>query len=165
MYPAENSESFVDGHLRAFSFFGGVPRRIVYDNPAYAVHRKSKLTGRERDLSTSFGELRSRCLFEAAFANPASGNEKGSVERKVAVLRQNWLVPVPKASSFESLNGALLEKASSHRETRLPLFAEDAANFLARALSEWRNPADRTRPIVIRPPLCEYDGLLTGASR
>ncbi len=133
MYPAENAESFVDGHLRAFAFFGGVPRRIVYDNPAYAVNRRGKLTGRERDLATDFGELRSRCLFEAVFANVASGNEKGSVERKVATLRQNWLVPVPKAESFEELNRILLEKAAAHRETRAEAFAEDAARFLPEA--------------------------------
>ena len=31
-YPAETTEAFCDGHVRAFAFFGGVPKSIVYDN-------------------------------------------------------------------------------------------------------------------------------------
>src|SRR6202158_5828389 len=38
-YPAETSEAFCDGHVRAFSFFGGVPRAILYDNTKLAVAR------------------------------------------------------------------------------------------------------------------------------
>jgi transposase len=37
VYPFENAESFCEGNSAAFSFFGGVPRCVVYDNPAYAV--------------------------------------------------------------------------------------------------------------------------------
>ena len=33
-YPAETKEAFCDGHVKAFSFFGGVPRSILYDNKA-----------------------------------------------------------------------------------------------------------------------------------
>jgi len=36
-YPRECTESFLDGHVRAFAFFGGVPRRISYDNTKIAV--------------------------------------------------------------------------------------------------------------------------------
>ena len=84
LYPAENAESFCDGNASAFSFFGGVPTRIVYDNAGYSVKRGSgPLKGRERELCTLFSELRSAFLFEAAFAAPRKGNEKGSVERHV----------------------------------------------------------------------------------
>jgi transposase len=31
-YPAETTEAFLDGHVSAFAFFGGVPRSILYDN-------------------------------------------------------------------------------------------------------------------------------------
>ena len=30
-YPAETTEAFCDGHVRAFAFFGGVPKSILYD--------------------------------------------------------------------------------------------------------------------------------------
>ena len=38
-YPAETTEAFCDGHVSAFSFLGGVPRSIVYDNTRLAVAR------------------------------------------------------------------------------------------------------------------------------
>ena len=31
-YPAETTEAFCDGHVSAFSFLGGVPQSILYDN-------------------------------------------------------------------------------------------------------------------------------------
>ena len=31
-FPRECTEAFLEGHVRAFAFFGGVPRRISYDN-------------------------------------------------------------------------------------------------------------------------------------
>ena len=31
-YPAETTEAFCDGHVKAFAFFGGVPQSILYDN-------------------------------------------------------------------------------------------------------------------------------------
>jgi transposase len=39
-YRAETSEAFRDGHVRAFSFFGGVPQSILYDNTKIAVTRR-----------------------------------------------------------------------------------------------------------------------------
>jgi transposase len=130
LYPAENAESFCDGNAAAFSFFGGVPTRIVYDNAGYSVKRGSgPLKGRERELCSLFSELRSAFLFEAAFAAPRKGNEKGSVERHVGTLRQSLLVPVPSASSFEELNDRLLSKATLHRDGA-ERFREETFAFL-----------------------------------
>lgn len=38
-YPAETTEAFLDGHVSAFGFFGGVPSSILYDNTKLAVAR------------------------------------------------------------------------------------------------------------------------------
>lgn len=129
-YPKENAESFADGHARAFKFFGGVSRRSVYDNAGYSVKRGSgPIKGRERSLTDSFIELQSRYLFEAVFANTYSGNEKGSVERKVAVVRSRLFAPVPKADSWEELNQTLYEKALKVKEAS-ERFHEDVARLL-----------------------------------
>ena len=77
-FPAENTESFLEGHNQAFAFFGGVPRTILYDNTRLAVAR---ITGEgERQPTEAFSELRSHCLFEAKFGRPGKGNDKGNVE-------------------------------------------------------------------------------------
>jgi len=128
-YPRENAESFTDGHIAAFDFFGGVPLRCTYDNAAYSVKRGSgPIKGRARTLTDSFGELKSAYLFEADFAAPRKGNEKGSVERHIGVVRSRLFVPVPKAASWEELNRMLVEKAEEARQTEL--FKEDAAALL-----------------------------------
>ena len=36
-FPAESTEAFLQGHIRAFAYFGGVPRSILYDNTKLAV--------------------------------------------------------------------------------------------------------------------------------
>jgi serine/threonine protein kinase len=48
-FPRECTETFLEGHRRAFEYLGGVPRRISYDNSAIAVIEVLK--GRERKLT------------------------------------------------------------------------------------------------------------------
>ena len=62
VYPRECSETFLDGHRRAFEFFGGVPRRIAYDNTKTAI---KKIVGkRKRELTRDFLRLQSHYLFD-----------------------------------------------------------------------------------------------------
>ena len=56
-YERANLESFLDGHVRAFAYFGGVPRRLAYDNLKSAVIKVGR--GRQRQLNRRFRELRS----------------------------------------------------------------------------------------------------------
>ena len=96
-YPAESTEAFLDGHVSALSFPGGVPRSILYDNTRLAV---AKIPGDGRRQRTrAFTELQSHYLFEDRFGRPGKGNDKGKVEGLVGYSRRNFLVPIP---SFES---------------------------------------------------------------
>jgi transposase len=36
-FPSQRREAFIKGHIRAFEFFGGVPKRLIYDNLRTAV--------------------------------------------------------------------------------------------------------------------------------
>ena len=38
-YPRETTEAFLDGHVSAFAFLGGIRRSILYDNTTLAVAR------------------------------------------------------------------------------------------------------------------------------
>src|SRR5664280_1990124 len=38
-FPAETTEAFLEGHVQAFAYFGGVPTSILYDNTKLAVAR------------------------------------------------------------------------------------------------------------------------------
>ena len=65
MFPQECTETFLEGHRRAFEYFGGVPRRISYDNSAIAVIEIFK--GRERKLTKEFLRLQRHYLFQEHF--------------------------------------------------------------------------------------------------
>src|SRR6266478_5050753 len=106
-YPAETTEAFCDGHVRAFAFFGGVPQSILYDNTKIAVARI--LGDGKRQRTRVFTELQSHYLFEDRFGRPGKGNDKGKVEGLVGYARRNFLVPNPVFESIAALNAHLLE--------------------------------------------------------
>ncbi len=64
-YVSPSCEAFLDGHVRAFAAFGGVPGRIRYDNLTAAVIKV--LLGRERLENQRFIALRSHYFFESFF--------------------------------------------------------------------------------------------------
>jgi transposase len=104
-YPGETTEAFCDGHVSAFSFFGGVPQSILYDNTRIAVARI--LGDGRRKRTRVFGELISHYLFEDRFGRPGKGNDKGKVEGVVGYARRNFMVPLPRFTSFDDLNAWL----------------------------------------------------------
>jgi len=105
VFERENTETFWEGHVRSFRFFGAVPTRISYDNSKVAV---AKLLGsRERKLTDGFLQLQSHYLFGEHFCLAGRGNEKGVVEGIVKYSRANFLVPVPQVRSLEELNARL----------------------------------------------------------
>jgi transposase len=116
-FPAETTEAFLEGHVRAFAYLGGVPTRILYDNTKIAV---AKILGGEERLRTrSFSELQSYYLFADKFGRPAKGNDKGKVEGLGGYARRNFMVPIPRASSWEELNARLEADCRKRRERRL----------------------------------------------
>lgn len=104
-YASQNLESFLDGHVRAFEFFGGVPRRLAYDNLKTAVIQI--FPGRERRLNARFLELRSWYLFDTRFCNVAKGNEKGHVENLVKRTERTFLTPLPDVIDLGTLGEKL----------------------------------------------------------
>ncbi len=136
VFPRECTETFLEGHRQAFEFFGGVPRRISYDNSAIAVIEVLK--GRQRKLTKEFLRLQSHYLFQEHFCLVRRANEKGHVERLLGYARRNFLVPVPEVASLVALNETLAERCRvdlEHRTrgksgTKGELLVEDQAAFL-----------------------------------
>ena len=106
-YYRATQQAFLEAQQLAFHYFGGVFRRLRYDNLTSAV--KKVLRGHRREETERFLLFRSHWQFEASFCNPGRGNEKGGVEGEVGYFRRNHLVPVPKVSNLEELNAWLLE--------------------------------------------------------
>jgi len=137
-YPAESKEAFCDGHVRAFTFFGGVPRSILYDNTKIAVARI--LGDGKRQRTQAFSELQSHYLFEDRFGRPGKGNDKGKVEGLVGYARRNFLVPIPQFDSFATLNAHLEACCRRRSADRLRGHEETVGERLERDLAALRKP-------------------------
>ena len=116
-FERECTETYWEGHVRAFEFFGGVPNRISYDNSKVLV---SKVLGScERKFTDGFLKLQSHYLFREHFCRVRRANEKGVVEGVVKYARLNFLVPVPQVSDLEELNLNLAEACREDLKRRL----------------------------------------------
>ncbi len=115
-FEKECTETFQEGHVRAFEFFGGAPARISYDNLRIAV---KSITGSERTLTDGFLQLQSFYLFSHRFCRPRRPNEKGVVENTVKYARLNFMVPVPSASGFGDLNAMLSARCADDLKRRV----------------------------------------------
>lgn len=135
-FERECTETYWEGHMRSFEFFGGVPNRISYDNSKVLVSKV--LGGCERKFTDGFLKLQSQYLFREHFCRVRRANEKGVVEGVVKYARLNFLVPVPQVSGLEELNLNLAEACREDLKRRLrgksgtkaQLLTEDRAAFL-----------------------------------
>lgn len=100
-YPRQSTEFFFDGLIKAFDFYGGIPRKIIFDNLKPAV--KEVLAGNERILQDEFLRFKSFYCFGAEFCGPGKGNEKGLVENLVKYTRNNYFLPYINFQGFDKL--------------------------------------------------------------
>jgi transposase len=107
-YPRATQQAFLEAHELAFRRFGGVFKRLRYDNLKSAVKRI--LQGHRREETARFIAFRSHWRFEAVFCNPGVdyAHEKGGIEGEAGYFRRNHWVPVPQAKDLEDLNEQLL---------------------------------------------------------
>jgi hypothetical protein len=97
-FPSQKQECFLAGHVAAFHFLGGIPRRLTYDNLKAAV--KKILIGPARQEQASFIVFRSHYLFESHSCTPGAGHERGRVEDGVGYARRNFMSPLLQADNF-----------------------------------------------------------------
>jgi transposase len=146
-YPRETTEAFLDGHVSAFEFYGGVPLSILYDNLKIAV---AKICGDgKRERTRAFTELVSHYLFKDRFGRPGKGNDKGKVEGLVKFSRANFMTPIPVAASYEALNAMLADRCRKRLSERAGRHTETIGQRLAVDLAALR----RLPPVALEP--CE----------
>ncbi len=116
IYERQDQISFLDGHVRAFAHFDGVPARVAYDNLRAAVVRI--LVGGARTLTARFAALASHYLLEACFCRPGEGHDKGGVESRGKAVRHQALVPIPVGPSLAAINATLLAQMDARLDTK-----------------------------------------------
>lgn len=113
------SESAVTGHEKAFAYFHGIPKKIVYDQDAVFLFDENAGDYRMTQVFDSYVKSRP---FKVIFCRPADPESKGKVENCVKYVKQNFLLNRP-YSNLDNLNQealAWLERtgnAKSHNTT------------------------------------------------
>jgi transposase len=115
LYDRCDQLAFLDAHVRAFAYFGGVPQRIAYDNLTPAVR---KIVGAERVLTERFAALATHYLFEPCFARPGEGHDKGGVESRGKAIRLQHLTPVPQGDTLKAIAATTLTEIGQRSQTR-----------------------------------------------
>ena len=151
IYERQDQISFLDGHVRAFAHFDGVPARVAYDNLRAAVVRI--LVGGARTLTPRFTALASHYLLEACFCRPGEGHDKGGVEARGQAIRQQTLVPIPSGPTLTGIFAGPIGTGKTHlaialgveatKQKRRVLFTRAAD--LVRQLLEARDTRELTR--------------------
>lgn len=104
-YPGESQEMVLDAFVRALAFYGGVPRRVIIDNPKTMVTFVSR--SKMRIFHPRFLALMNHYVMEPVACTPSAGWEKGQVENQVQFLRGRLFTPKLSFDDLDSLNAWL----------------------------------------------------------
>jgi transposase len=153
LYPRQDQTCFLDGHVRAFAHFGVVPHRLAYDNLKAAVVKI--LVGSERELSARFLALANHYLFEASFARPRTGHDKGGVEARGKGIRWQELVPIPSGPDLATISAAMMARLDTRIDAT---FADERAVMLPLPSAPFGSARCAPSASVSRRSLVKLDG-------
>jgi transposase len=83
----QRADTFLRMHARAFAFFGGIPRRVIYDNLKTVVLHH---VGTTVQFNPAFLAFAGHCLFEPVAAPVRYPQAKGNVEGAIKYLRTSF---------------------------------------------------------------------------
>ncbi len=139
-------ESFLRGHVEAFTTLGGVPRVLLYDNLKSVVLERY---GEHIRFHPRLLELAGHYHFAPQPCAVARGNEKGRVERMIHYLRHAFFA-ARRFTSIEDLNAQLAQWITDTAHQR-PVPGDPTGRRVADALDEER---PRLLPLPEHPFAC-----------
>jgi len=98
----QTTQTWLQCHLDAFAFFGGVPRVVVPDNLKAAVIRRAFGREHNTELNRSYRHLARQLGFVVDPTPPRSPQKKGKVERSVSYVKSNFFATVSTTSAVEA---------------------------------------------------------------
>jgi transposase len=90
-------------HERAFDFFGGVPREILYDNMRTVVTDRDRYGPGLHRYNRTFLDFAHHYGFLPRLCRPYRAQTKGKVERFIGYLRKSFYIPLASQLSPERL--------------------------------------------------------------
>jgi len=151
-YPRESQEMVFDAHDKAFAFFGGACARGIYDNMKTAVD--TIFVGRDRAYNRRFQQMCGHYLVDPVACTPASGWEKGQVEKNVRDARHRLWQVMPAFPDLAALNLWLEQRC-------MALWAETAHGNLPGSIADvW----EAEKPALMPLPTA-FDGYVEQSKR
>ncbi|MGO9605416.1 MAG: IS21 family transposase [Candidatus Binataceae bacterium] len=99
----ERLETLLGCHERAFYFFGGVPREVLYDNMRTVVSDRDRYGPGLHRYNRTFLDFAHHHGFVPRLCRPYRAKTKGKVERFIRYLRASFYVPLASQLSPEGL--------------------------------------------------------------
>ena len=148
---SQRVEDFIAAHVNAFRYFGGIPRKINYDNLKSVVITR---IGSDIRFNSRFMDFAGYYLFKPVPCGVRKANEKGKVENGIKYVRSSLLAGT-KVISREQIQGLaqtwLTETANSRRHA-----------------STGERPTERferERWLLMKQPPNEYDCSIAASGR
>lgn len=131
----QDTATWLDCHIRAFEFFGGVPRTVLLDNLKAGVVKPDLY---DPTINRAYGELERHYGFIADPAKVGTPEHKGKVERSVPIVRQQLaagrqyldLADANEKALAWSLTGIGMEKHGTTHEEPVIRFERDEKQTL-----------------------------------
>lgn len=153
---------FLHGHVSAFTYFGGVPRELLYDNLKSAVIERS---GDAIRFNPTLLELSAHYRFLPKPVAPARGNEKGRVERAIRYVRDSFFA-ARQFTDIDDLNRQARAWCDSEAADRLcpedrkrrvrDVFADEQPRLVALPADEF--PTDERLEVEVgKTPYARFD--------
>ena len=122
-YPAETTEAFLDGHVSALAFLGGVPP----EHPVrqYQAGRGQDTGGRPTEAHPGIHRAPVPLPVRRPVRPSWQGQRQGEGGRDGGYVRRNFLVPVPSFEGFEALNAHLERQCLKRMDAQLRGHTED----------------------------------------
>lgn len=110
-YPNMRSEAWLDAHVRAFAFYGGVVQIVVPDNPTTSTHQARK-GDTERVVNARYQQLADHYATAIVPARARKPRDKAAVENAVNVVNKRVIGYLQDDvwTSLAELNEAIAER-------------------------------------------------------
>jgi transposase len=136
---SETMEHFMACHANAFTFFGGIPAKLMIDNLRSAVLQR--IVGQEPVFNPRYKDFADHFGFAIAPCGVGAAHEKGRVENAVGYVKKNLLAGLELAD-FAHINPAARQWLDTVANVRTCLPA--GRSTAARAASRWSCSAPRS---------------------
>ena len=142
----QDIQSWLDFHIRAFEFFGGVSKTILLDNLKAGVVKADVY---DPTINRAYGELERHYGFVADPAKVGTPEHKGKVERSMPTVRQQLvagrqyrdLADANEKALAWTLTGIGMEKhGTTHEEPIIRFNRDEKASLIPLPISRFETP-------------------------